>query len=111
MVDKNKGQSKGQKRSKTLLNEEDQHVETTGPKPKRHLACGSECQNVSASAKKLGKRSVNSEFSDQNVDEGFILMDISLLNNFISELMRCPRCTKFGLVCIFDLEGKNGFAH
>ncbi len=112
MVDGNKGWSKGRKRSKKPPKRGRSGREDEGPKPKRHLGRGSEGPNVSASAGKIGERSAYSKCSDRNVDERFILMEISLLSNFISEFMRCPECTNFGLsFCVMDLEGKNGFVH
>lgn len=70
---------------------------------------------VSSSAKKIkliDRYEHSRESSDSVKDQdGFILMDLSLLFDFVTKNMTCPECKHYSVSCELNESGKKGYAH
>ncbi len=72
----------------------------------------SDCSFVSASARKIGDKELGKATEVRNyVNEGFVLIDISLLCAFISSSMKCEDCDEKSLACSLDISKRVGFAN
>ena len=68
----------------------------------------------SLSSPKLGGATPVRQRETQKVDdiqEGFILLDSSLLFDFFSKSVKCVACETSNLMCNLDLDSKMGFSH